>query len=114
MIKAIGILWTADHTDELDQLLPRFDPETVGVSTPLDIYHPQAELMRLAAVYLKKITIKGPDRGKLEVALDLEQWFPATKPAKSGTKSKGFDGAARANAPLSPEDFRVDVPTGFE
>lgn len=108
--KATGRLWTSEQIQELQTILPDFDPEWAGVSTPLDVYHPTLDLMQVGAAYLSKIEIKGPEQGILTITLDLDQWFPITKPAKSASKPKGFDGAAGANAPLNPEDFRLDPP----
>jgi hypothetical protein len=109
-IKATGVLWLPEHLEAFSQIFPRYDPEYLGVSSPLDIYHPQTELLRVYTVFLHKISVSGPDRKRLTVVLEMDQWFPETRPAKTTTKPKGFDGAAGANAPLNPEDFRVGPP----
>lgn len=110
-IKAIGRLWTGEQINEIYALLNAFDPEFVTAAAPYDIYHPSCEVLWITHVWVKKLAIKGPEKGILTVTMDLDQWFPETKPSRSSKKVKGFDGVATQGAPLSPEDLELGPPT---
>jgi hypothetical protein len=112
VLKATGILWLAEQFDDLQTLLPNFDPRQPGViRTPLDIYTPVTALLGVDSVYLEKINISPPATGILTVSLDLSEWFPNTKTTVTTKKVKGFDGTDKAGAPLNKSDFVVTPPS---
>ena len=110
-VNATGLLWLAKHLSDLEEILPNFDPETVGQARgALDIYHPAAQLLGIKQVYLEEIGTSNPVKGVLKVSLSMIQWFPSTK--TFGTKPlKGFDGTAKSGAKLDARDFSVPKPS---
>jgi hypothetical protein len=115
-VKATLMLWTQAQWDELNQIMPNFDPRKPGGSrSPLEIWHPALELLSIQSVYLRKISVSTPTGDILRVDLDMIEWFPETKIAKGTTgtakKAKGFQGADKAGAPLNPDDFKVTSPS---
>ncbi len=111
VLKATGILWTAEQLEDFENAIPIFDPRTPGSArNPLDIYYPAAHLLSVFSVYVRKITIQQLSKQILTTVWDLEEWFPAVKPAKPSKTAKGFDGANNSGDPLNPKDFQVGPP----
>jgi hypothetical protein len=111
-LRAVGVIWLQEQFDDLQALLPNFDPRQPGVTrTPLDIYTPATALLGVDSVYLEKVNVTPPEGGKLTITLDLSEWFPSTKTTKTTTKVKGFDGTSKAGAPLNASDFKVTPPS---
>ena len=123
-VRAIGQLWDRLQLDEMWSQLNDYDPEFVTQATPYELYHPAAEMLWVNLVYIRKVSVKGPDRGIFTITFDLDQWMPPTKvaPTRNSDKSKGignetsggaqgFDGAETGGKPLSPEDFELGLPS---
>jgi hypothetical protein len=105
-MKATGSLWTQDQFDELQAILPYFDPQRRGGGrTPLDIYHPAAALLAVHQCYIGLIEVPPVQGGRLSFGFDIVEWCADLKPF-----IQGFAGAQKANTPVNARDFSVDSP----
>jgi hypothetical protein len=109
VLSATGLIWTKDQWVELETLIPQFDPKAAGsIRTPVDIWHPAAQLLSVYTVYVREIEVPQLTSQILTVNFSLEEWFASLKPAKApgkktdgvdpGNKPTGFDGAGGFNA----------------
>lgn len=108
-LQAVGRLWTPAQFDELQRILPDFDPQRPGGGrTPLDLYHPTAALLACNTVYIRKLGVPPPGApgggppGSIVFIIDMVQWCSDLK-----VFVQGFAGARKAGAPLNPGDFEV-------
>lgn len=108
-LTAYGRLWTPAQFDELQEILPNFDPQRPGGGrTPLDLYHPAAALLSCNTVYLQSLAVPplggsgGAPRGSIIMTIDMVQWCSDLK-----IFVQGFAGARKANAPINASDFEL-------
>lgn len=108
-LEAVGRIFRQSDFDDLQDILPRFDPKVPGATrTPHDIYHPAAALLGVDAVYIEKIRVTPPKAGVLTVTLTISEYFPETKNTNNKKEVQGFDGAQNSGAPLNAQDFQVN------
>lgn len=110
-MSCVGKLWLKSQWDRFQQILPDFDPQRAGGGrSPLDCYYPSAALLGVGTVYIVEIGVAKPERGMLEIPLELLQWFPKPKIFVQGFA--GADGNNRhADAPLVAPEFAVENPS---
>lgn len=100
-------LFTQQQWTELQRLLPRFHPRAAGgTRSPLDIWHPAANLIGITTIYIRKIAMPVIDAKRVAtVVIEAVQWFPAPKPATKNTK------APKGGGKIDPGDFNVPLPS---
>ncbi len=117
-LTCMGTFWQQSQWDEFQEILPDFDPQkTIAIPggrvigrSPLDIYHPAAAILGVGTVYIVEIGIAKPERGMLQIPLELIQWFTRPKIFVQGFAGAD-DNAQHARAPLFAPEFAVDAPS---
>lgn len=110
-LSCMGTFWQKSQWDRFQQILPDFDPQRAGGGrSPLDCYHPAAALLGVGTVYIVEFGVSKPERGMLQIPLELLQWFPKPKIFVQGFAGAD-DNAHHAAAPLAAPEFAVDPPS---
>ncbi len=85
-------IFTSEQWDAWLQVLPHIDPQKPGALTrPLQITHPEPNLLGIQSVTVQKISGSPPSGGKKVYRIQCIQWFPAVKPSKTDKKPKTKD-----------------------
>lgn len=72
-----------DELAEVAQLLPRWDPRNpAGVSRPVVVTHPQAQLAGVSSIYAPRWSFPKPSDEELVITFEAVEWFPEPKPVK--------------------------------
>jgi hypothetical protein len=89
-------MWTKAQAESLGALLQAFSPRQPGaLASPHTISHPIAAATNVTRVYVESYTIGMPKKQRLDVAVEMYEWFPPAPPKP--TKSGGGNGALDKN-----------------
>jgi len=91
------VLLSQDDWTIWQQILPKIHPvKAGGVKTPLEIQHPEPNVLGIRSIYIKNIRGVPPTaKGGKRYVIDCEEWFPQPK----DTKGAGADSKAKAVTP---------------
>lgn len=85
-------IWTAEHWQRFNELLPTVHPKRKGgVRTPTEIVHPQCNMLGIKAIYISQIQIPDLDRSTGIMTIDFTaiEWVPAPPVVKRAAGTFG-------------------------
>jgi hypothetical protein len=93
----------ADATAMVNALRLLTPQQTGGIAVPIPIIHPIAAALNVPDVYVEKLSVPMPKKGRWQVKVKMAQWFPESKDTKQGSRTTD-DGGPFDSGGVPPPD----------
>lgn len=98
-------LYKAAMFEDLQVVCALLTPRQPGaLAYPIPIEHPITDLFNVTQVYVESIDVGMPQDGKLEVVINMREWFPEKKKKKTQQSKEPKDGGAFGSSDVPPPD----------